>query len=155
MSTEKTSAAPADAVVRRQLRVFVVNDDPNGDCLPDESWWAAIAAEDQRQALAIASATYDGNGPLDEYSFDEFFKVDREVDSSRWHERFKPTAPQRLTCCESLRQCGFREDGETACDSCGLAAMAMPAYRVCEDCQTCNECGGCQCEKTYVRRTLR
>lgn len=144
---EEKPAVAAQAIVRRPLLVFVVHDDPTEEMLSEERWWAAIVAEDERQAVAIAAAIYNGDGPLNEIHWNEFFGVGQPIDPSSWHERYRPTAPQRLTDCESLREVGFHEEGEESCDSCGQYAMGMPDCYVCPECRNCVECGGCECEK--------
>ena len=45
---------------------------------------------------------------------------------------------------EIHRRAGFTCDGETPCDSCGLSALDMVEYQVCQDCWQCPECG-CDC----------
>lgn len=42
---------------------------------------------------------------------------------------------------ETLRKMGWSMEGERQCDSCGLAAMGMDEFHVCDDCGQCPECG--------------
>jgi hypothetical protein len=45
---------------------------------------------------------------------------------------------------DELRLCGFRCDGDSSCDTCGLYEMDGK-YPVCEGCHQCEECH-CDCE---------
>ncbi len=130
---------------RPKLYAFSVHDDPEGN-YPEECWWSCIAAENEEQAKLIAAATYIGDGPLNEIPWREFFEVAHKIDMADWPEHIRPTNPEVLHDLEAQRLCGFREDGEQTCDSCGLAAMGMKQYRVCGECGQCAECG-CDCLK--------
>lgn len=127
------------------LSVFTIHDDPVCDVCPEERWWAAIAAEDEQQAIALAACVYNGDGPLNEMQWKDFFAVAQHIDCSEWPSRYRPTHPSQLTDLESLRECRFREEGEDYCDACGRASLGITQYHVCGECRQCNECG-CECE---------
>lgn len=42
---------------------------------------------------------------------------------------------------EVLRQANWQYEDEYTCNSCGLAAMGIDQYEVCDDCGECLECG--------------
>ena len=142
----QTNRDVGDQPIVTSLRVFVLHDDPEQGCYPDERWWIAIAAENPDQAVAIACALYDGGAPLHEIEWQSAFHVRKPIDTSKWDD--PPKYPQKIRCTFQLRDCGFSEDGESYCDSCGLAAMGIPQFAVCEECRVCLSCGGCECEQS-------
>jgi len=61
-------------------------------------------------------------------------QADHLLDSSK-------EAPYIIRDYKTLRQMGWSIDGERQCDSCGLAAMDMDEFYVCDSCGQCPECG--------------
>ena len=136
-----------------RLSAWAAHDDPECHCsqFPEDRRWVAVAAENEDQARVLAAAFYDGEAPRNEWNWKTAFEI-REVDTSNWPERLQPQYPQQITDLESLRLMGWREEGESECESCGLAAMGMPAYEICDDCYCCTEC--CECVKCAACRYL-
>jgi hypothetical protein len=124
------------------IRVWAIHDDPEQYELSDDRTWLAIAAEDENQALALAAAFYDGDTPRDEWNWTTAFAA-TEIHTTDWPDGLKPRFPRRITCLETLRLMRWREEGESECDCCGLAAMGMRAYEIRDCCDRCPECCDC------------
>ena len=124
------------------IRVFAIHDDPEQYEHAEDRTWLAIAAEDERQALALAAACYDGDTPRDEWNWTTAFDV-AEVHISNWPDDRKPRFPQRITDLEVLRLMGWKEEGESECDSCGLASMGLRWHKLRDCCDCCPACCDC------------
>ena len=60
------------------------------------------------------------------------------------HDKFldvEKTEPYIVRDDVVLRQMGWSHEGERQCDSCGLYAMGMDKFDVCNSCGQCPECG--------------
>lgn len=129
-----------------EMSVFSIHDDPGRHCSePLEAWWCLIAAETVDQALAIAAAVYNGDGRMCESRGDRwrgFFGVGTifpPVEVKKLLGGCYPH-PMRLDDTEELRAFGFQEEGEHSCDSCGLFAMGLERFQVCDKCYLCRTC---------------
>ena len=125
---------------------WAIHDDPDGHCAqcPEGKHWLAVAAESEDHAMVLAAAFYSGEAPRDEWDYKKAFAI-RKVDVLHWPERLRPQYPQLITNRESLRLMGWRYEGESECDSCGLAAMGIESYKICDDCDCCADC--CECDR--------
>jgi hypothetical protein len=134
-----------------RLPAWAIHDDPDGHCsqCPEDVNWIAVAAESEDHARVLAAAFYDGSAPRDEWDWRTAFSI-RQVDTSTWPKRLQPQFPRHITDPESLRLMGWRDEGESECESCGLAAMGMEAYEICDECCYCKEC--CECVKCAMCR---
>ena len=124
------------------IRVFAIHDDPEQHEHHEDRIWIAIAAEDERQALALAAAYYDGEAVRDEWNWTTAFHVS-EVDTANWPEGKKPRSPQRICCPEVQRLMGWKEEGESECDSCGLAPNGLRWHKLRDCCDRCPACCDC------------
>jgi hypothetical protein len=145
MNQQETIKVESSETVFR-LHAWAIHDDPDCHCsqFPEDLHWIAVAAESEDHARVLAAAFYDGETPRDEWDWKTAFSIS-QVDTSTWPKRLQPQFPRHITDPESLRLMGWREEGESECESCGLHAMGMEAYLICDDCDFCKEC--CDCVK--------
>ena len=100
-----------------------------------DPWGIAVWADSRDAALEFARTRYDR---------------DADAELSVIHECEPAEGPRKPTTHEEarytvLRRAGWREEDETSCSTCGLYAMGLDEFRVCDDCHQCRECG-CHCE---------
>ena len=148
MSNQNASTvASVDHIVRLSLPVWAAHDDPNNHCgmYPEDRHWVAVAAENEDQARALVAAFYDGEAPRDEWDWKTAFEIRGPIETKDWPQRLQPQYPQEIRNSEALRLMGWREEGESECESCGLAAMGIKEYELCDDCYCCKMC--CECPK--------
>ena len=120
------------------MNLYYIHDDPTGYCLPGEyPWDILIWAETARDALLIAAALYDGDGPRT-VAYAAMFSV--EALSLR-QTIVAPAWPGREDRPEALRLCGFSREGEIRCVLCGLAPMGLREHMLCQECDCCFSCG--------------
>jgi len=116
------------------LRLFTVSD--CNDPLEIFGWWGAVWAETEDEALSWAREHYGG----------ECHDVDEAgihiVSITVQSPECKPTqnGVHRETRYSVLRQAGWKEEGESACDHCELYACGMDEHAVCSECYLCPEC---------------
>ena len=67
-------------------------------------------------------------------------RVNRKKEYDKLLDKSK-TEPYLVSDPKTLRQMGWSMEGERQCDSCGLAAMDMAEFAVCDSCGSCPECG--------------
>lgn len=67
-------------------------------------------------------------------------RVVRQKSSDRLLDKDK-TEAYLVVNNHTLRQMGWRNEGERACDSCGLCAKGLDKFEVCDSCGQCGECG--------------
>lgn len=120
---------------------WIVTDDPANELSNDECPWTALVwAATADDALLLAAGRYDGDAPTDR-DYREALRATAANDDER--QRLAEYAPDWPTVEHRPiveRLAGWRLDGETACESCGLAAMGLDQYAVCPDCHCCPEC---------------
>lgn len=129
------------------MQLFQFHDDPTHECQADERWWGLVWAVDYQQGLAIAASHYSGDGPLCEaVKWEEFFGGSPVAVETPELAEHRPKHPKFERNAIVQRLAGWSECDEDHCDSCGLAAMGIPRYAVCDGCNQCKECG-CDCEE--------
>lgn len=134
-TTERLPAPCPTICYQDSLRLFSVSDiDP--DPCETFGWWEAVWAATEAEALEWANANYGGECPKGE---DPGIRVVSVMDQNK---RSKPeqAAVHRERRMSVLRDAGWREEGESACDCCGLYAIGYSEYRVCGECYLCPEC---------------
>ena len=70
--------------------------------------------------------------------------MDLRVSRQKEHDRFidpTKTEPYMVRDDKTLRRMGWSMEGDRQCDSCGLAAMGIDEFDVCDSCGQCKECG--------------
>lgn len=128
------------------MRLWNVHDDPENNLQAEEREWALVWADNERDAKLLAAAIYRGETYWLDASFEKAF-VAQQVTSlsddvlAQWKPKFPRIERRQIL----HRLCGWSEEGEQTCDSCGLAALNMPQFAVCPECNLCAECG-CECE---------
>lgn len=126
------------------MRLYSICDNPQPDDLFYD-WWQAVWANNEEEALRYATMHYGGEFSPEELQLtvidvsDASDAIDPETVGVHEERRF-----------ETLRLLGWHEDGEYACECCGLYAVGIPEHDVCDWCCLCPECraeeeGHCDC----------
>ena len=128
------------------MKLWNVHDDPENNLQPEERTWALIWAENEHDAKVLAASVYGGETCYLEGTVDDsFVAVDTTESLGINLPSYAPPLPRVERDLAVQRLCGWREECESTCDSCGLAAMGMEKFAVCPECYQCAECG-CECE---------
>jgi hypothetical protein len=117
-----------------------VNDDKgNTGRHPEEILWEAVWANSEIEALAIAATHYPGDR---EGVHTDTLQVvhDRELPPTYRWTGWPRIERDRLV----LREIGWHEAGEAACEVCKKYANGLARYDVCASCGRCKDCG-CEC----------
>lgn len=97
-------------------------------------WCEAFWATSEEQALQCAAESYGGECPAGDDPglwILSTYECDREPEQP---------LPYRERSESVLRDAGWMEESDTACDACGRYSMGYADWRVCEDCYLCSEC---------------
>lgn len=124
------------------MNLYSLTDSDPDDPFATWAWNRAVWADSETIAVAWAYFHYDGEAPQGE---DPGIRVIATKPESELlaplrkcvHEERRP---------EILRLAGWRDENEIACDTCGLCAMGMVQYAVCDECYQCRECADGTCE---------
>lgn len=128
------------------MKLWNVHDDPKNCLQSEERTWALVWAETEHDAKILAASVYSGETCSLEGTIDESFEATDTTASLGINlPSYKPALPGVERDLAVQRLCGWRQEGESTCDSCGLAALDMPQFAVCPECNQCAECG-CECE---------
>ena len=135
VTAERSPAQCPTLCDQESLRLFSVSD-CDADPYEIYGWWEAVWATSEDEALAWAKANCGGECPRGQ---DPGIRV---VSAMEQNTRSKPqlAAVHRERRLSVLRDAGWREEGESACDCCGLYAIGCSEYRVCGECYLCPEC---------------
>lgn len=126
--TEKSEATQQSIVPR----LFAATDYVDGcGSYSEECWWIAVWAENEEQALKFAKEHYTESDEVESVSIQHVMECKEYVPDS-W--------PKEECRCKVLREMGWRSEGETSCDHCGLYALDYKHWSVCDDCCRCPEC---------------
>lgn len=124
--------------------LFQIHDNADGNLDWEETTWQAVWADSEEEAFALYCKAHD----YCELGTADVVFSDRERLAAITPSRDEPHIECRP---EVLRQLGWRVEGESTCDTCGLAAMDDERFRVCEECNQCLECGHDQdCELRHL-----
>jgi len=129
------------------MKLYCITDaeDPGSQDSCEQAWWTAVWSESALHALAYALVNYGGECWIDD---DPGLKVASSFDPSKF--LVAPEMPDDVIeaveerSMEVLRHAGWREEGESECDCCGLFASGLEDHTVCLECFMCVECG-CEC----------
>ena len=123
------------------MKLYAIHDDPSHNTDIFERWWCLVWAKNDSEALDIAAVNYSGDGPEPFRNLLEANALDQEK-----QDRLSAFTPEN-PCVERriyvMRLAGFHEEGEPACDTCGLASLWLEEFTVCDECGQCLECGCC------------
>ena len=114
------------------LRAYIVGERDG------ESENVLVFANNQKEARKLGSRRVDYDDKYIHLPVERWDQADNllRADAADAYVEFEPKV---------LREAGWQIDGESTCDSCGLAPMDMDEFAICGDCCQCPECG-CECE---------
>lgn len=115
------------------MKLYSVTDREKGERY-EFGWSEAIWAASEEEALRYARENYGGECHPD-YGPELWVLSTYECDRGP-----EQPVPYRERSQAVLRDAGWMEESDTACDSCGRYSMGSADWRVCEDCYLCREC---------------
>lgn len=119
------------------LRLYCITDADPYDWDEIFAWWVAVWAPSAKHALDWAFLNYYGDHRMEEAK--DFIRISHTEDQSKYLKPEKDGIHEERRFV-ALRQAGWREEGESECDSCGLYALGFPEWEVCDACYLCREC---------------
>lgn len=125
------------------MRLWNVHDDPKNCLQSEERIWALVWADNEHDAKVLAASVYSGETCSLEGTVDESF-VATDTTASLGIillPSYEPDLPRVERDVAVQRLCGWREECESTCDTCGLAPNGMEEFAVCPECYQCKECG--------------
>ena len=121
------------------MNLYQIHDNARKTLDWEEVTWMTIWARDPAEAIRVYQNRYIQATEADQIpSVEEI--VCRVVDPLPPEARV-PEVPGPEHNARVHRRMGWRIECERTCDTCGLAAMDLPEYRVCGECGQCPECG--------------
>lgn len=124
-----------DTIQEQQLTLYSIADAP--DACDETSWWCAVWAISNVDALLYASRQHDK--PIDLFVIQSATAIDLQYQPQSFATA-RPSLPCEETRGEVLRLIGWRQADEDYCVSCTCAAMGCAEFTVCPDCDNCRVC---------------
>lgn len=142
----------------KELKLYSVSDLTPKDLAEGAcGWWLAVWAYTDLEAISLAAERYDGEAPsgadLHKILTAHNFRV-ADQKSGFYPDPVQTDYPAEIRY-DILRKAGWYEEGEEACESCGLFAMGNDKNAVCAECYLCPGCAqfesGPTCEECEHR----
>ena len=120
------------------MKLFELHDDARGLLDWEERTWLAVWAHDAQEAARLYADAYTRRTDADAPPASEDIRCEEALPLPEGAT--PPAAPGVEDDARVHRRMGWRIEGERSCDTCGLAPMDLPQYRVCDECGQCPEC---------------